>query len=254
MLASSLLRDTLPGLPAPSRTPIWNELDTPIQIVRMLRSPGFRDEHDACDAPVVLLIPGLGAGGRSLSALSGWLRRRGYRTMVAPTGITIDCSQRLLDRIAPVLLDAHRASGSRIAIVGQSRGGALARALAVRHADVVSGIVCLGSPLDKLLRVHPALWATVAGLGAIGRAGAPGFLSINCWARECCTGYRAASTGPFPPEVGFVSVFSRRDGLVDWRGCLDENARHVEVRSSHFGMGFDPDVFRVVDSALRAFA
>jgi triacylglycerol lipase len=47
-----------------------------------------------------------------------------------------------------------------------------------------------------------------------------------------------------------VSSFSRSDGIVDWRACLDDAAEHVEVRSSHTEMGVNADVFRVVADAL----
>ena len=37
--------------------------------------------------------------------------------------------------------------GERVVLIGQSRGGALARALAVRHPELVCGLVMLGSPV-----------------------------------------------------------------------------------------------------------
>jgi hypothetical protein len=52
--------------------------------------------------------------------------------------------------------------------------------------------------------------------------------------------------------VGFVSVYSRSDGIVDWRACLDPAAQHVEVAASHIGMAVNPDVYRVLAEALDA--
>jgi triacylglycerol lipase len=51
--------------------------------------------------------------------------------------------------------------------------------------------------------------------------------------------------------VDFTAVYSRRDGIVDWRACVDPLATGVEVRSSHVGMAVDPDVLRVVRRAVR---
>jgi hypothetical protein len=48
-------------------------------------------------------------------------------------------------------------------------------------------------------------------------------------------------------------IFSRRDGIVAWEACLDRvspNVEHVEVRSTHIGMGVDPDVWAVVAQRL----
>jgi hypothetical protein len=55
---------------------------------------------------------------------------------------------------------------------------------------------------------------------------------------------------PFPDGVRFVSLYSRSDGIVDWRTCLDPAAQLVEVRGSHVGMAVNRSVFRAVGAAL----
>ena len=48
-------------------------------------------------------------------------------------------------------------------------------------------------------------------------------------------------------------VFSRRDGIVSWEACIDRSspyAEHVEVFSTHLGMGVDPDVWAVTADRL----
>ena len=47
-----------------------------------------------------------------------------------------------------------------------------------------------------------------------------------------------------------MAVYSRSDGIVDWRSCLDPAAEHVEVRSSHCGMSVNAAVYEVVRRAL----
>ena len=54
-----------------------------------------------------------------------------------------------------------------------------------------------------------------------------------------------------PPGVGFTSIWSRRDGIVDWRACLDPLAESVEVTTSHIGMAVDPRVIDHVVATLR---
>ena len=58
---------------------------------------------------------------------------------------------------------------------------------------------------------------------------------------------------PLPPSVGYLCVYSRSDGIVDWRACLDEGAEHLEVRSSHCGMSLNPDAYRATARALQSF-
>lgn len=53
-----------------------------------------------------------------------------------------------------------------------------------------------------------------------------------------------------PPELGFTAIFSKRDGIVDWRACIDPEARQIEVQASHVGMALDPRVIDAVTEAL----
>jgi hypothetical protein len=76
----------------------------------------------------------------------------------------------------------------------------------------------------------------------------------SCLRGECCKGFRDALRGPFPEDVGYISVYSRSDGIVDWRSCLDPYAdEHVEVHASHCGMGVNAQAFLAVAEALDRF-
>jgi hypothetical protein len=55
---------------------------------------------------------------------------------------------------------------------------------------------------------------------------------------------------PLSEETPYYSVYSRRDGILDWRACLDPAAELVQVSTSHCGMALDPAVFEVVTDAL----
>ena len=58
-----------------------------------------------------------------------------------------------------------------------------------------------------------------------------------------------------PIAVPLTVVFSRRDGVVAWQACIDRatpGVEHVEVSSTHIGMGVDPDVWAVVAERLAA--
>ncbi len=54
-----------------------------------------------------------------------------------------------------------------------------------------------------------------------------------------------------PTDVGFTAIYSKRDGIVDWRACVDPEAHPVEVTASHVGMALDPRVIDEVTAALR---
>jgi hypothetical protein len=54
-------------------------------------------------------------------------------------------------------------------------------------------------------------------------------------------------------DAPLTVVFSRSDAVVGWRAAIDRynpHARHVEVRSSHIGLGTNPAVYRVIARTL----
>ena len=131
-------------------------------------------------------------------------------------------------------------------VIGQSRGGVFAKALGADRPDLVAGVVTLGSPLRSQLAVHPVVLAQIGMVGMVGAFAGGHALSWRCLRGECCERFRAALRDPFPPEVGFVSLYSRSDGVVDWRACLDRDAQCVEVDASHIGMSLNAEAYRAI--------
>ena len=249
------LTNPLPGLTLPALTPLWNEVGIGVEAANLLRSRVFRGEGVMRgDGRGVLLIPGFLAGDGSLATMTGWLRRCGYQTSRAGMRSNVDCSARSIDRLAERLHALAARTGGPVAIVGQSRGGTLARVLAVKYPDVVSGVVGLGAPFTLQLRVHPLVYAHVLAVGVAGTARIPGMLSTNCLTGDCCRDFRDAMVAPMPAGVPLIAVYSKRDGIVDWHACLDPCATAVEVRASHCGMAVDAATYRAVANALGDFA
>jgi len=138
-------------------------------------------------------------------------------------------------------------------IVGHSRGGILAKALAAARPDLVAGIVTLGSPTVATRRI--ARRPDTMAVGAMVRSGhLPNLLSWRCLSGTCGTRFRRKLTGPFPKSVGYVSIYSRSDAIAPWRGCRHPAARHVEVRATHLGLAYNQDAYRAVARALAGFA
>lgn len=237
-----------------SLPPLWREGRLGLEVASLLRDPVWSGEgvRDARGQPV-LLIPGFLAGDGSLGLLTNWLRRTGHHTSRAGVRLNVDCSGSLLERIEQRAEALAERQDARVAVVGQSRGGSLARALARRRPDIVSGVVALGSPLTSQLAIHPVVKAQVYAVGVLGTIGAPGLFGHSCLNGECCETFREDLAGKFPREVGFLSIHSKSDGIVDWRACLDPAARQVEIHSSHVGMSANPAAYREIGSALARF-
>jgi pimeloyl-ACP methyl ester carboxylesterase len=233
--------------------PIWREGRIALEHAALRRDPVLDGEGvPRGDGGPVLLVPGFLAGDPSMATMAGWLKRLGYRPCRAQMRVNVDCTARGLERLETSLASLAEEHGRKVTIVGQSRGGTMARLLAVRRPDLVEQIVTLGSPLTNQLAIHPVVRAQATALGVLGTLGVPGLFRYGCLYGDCCAEVREQATGPFPEDVGFVSVYSRSDGIVDWRSCLDPAADHVEVSASHIGMAVNAQVFRAVAGALAA--
>ncbi len=242
-------------VPGKSRPPLWREARFGLEAAALLRDPVLRGEglRDGRGRPV-LLIPGFLAGDRSLALMSDWLRRGGYRPSRAGMRANVACSGAAHERLEQRLERTVAEQGQRAVVIGQSRGGGMAKVLAARRPDLVCGLVTLGSPHLDPFAVHPLVRLQVEALSSLGSLGAPGLFKRACLEGDCCASFWEALAAPLPAGVGFVAVYSRSDGVVDWRACLDPCAdEHVEVGASHCGMAVSPAAWRAVAAALSRF-
>jgi pimeloyl-ACP methyl ester carboxylesterase len=212
--------------------------------------PSYAEDRGQADVDPVVLVPGFLAGDATLSALARALRAQGHRTYRSGIHANVDCTARAQIQLERRLEAVAQRRGRRVTVVGHSLGGLLARGLAVRRPDLVAGIVTLGSPMLAPGAHHAVLGRSLDTLVRLSRVGVPGVMARECIAGACARSSFEASRLPLPPEVSFTAVYSRRDGIVDWRACVDPLATAVEVRSSHVGMVVDPAAIRAVCEAV----
>lgn len=191
------------------------------------------------DQPV-LLIPGFLAGDATLRPMAARLRAAGYRTYRSRIHANVRCAQTTGEALEERLEAIVQRWERPVAVVGHSLGGLLAKALAHRRPDLVAGIVTLGSPLLAPGAVHPVLAFDLMLLGRLQRWGLGGdLMGDDCTSGDCARTSWTELSAPTHDGCVFTSIYSRRDGIVDWRACLDPAASHVEVRCSHVGMAVD---------------
>jgi pimeloyl-ACP methyl ester carboxylesterase len=198
----------------------------------------------------VVLVPGFMAGDSTLALMARHLRGAGFRTyrstMHANVGCTQAASETLERRIETIAIKRER----KVSIVGHSLGGLLARGIAARRPDLVESIVTLGSPILAPGAAHSLLLLDLALIVKLRKAGFGGMMGEDCTSGECAQLSWDQARTPLPDGFDFTSVFSRRDGIIDWHSCLDSQARTVEVSTSHLGMALDPVVLDIVTDAL----
>ncbi len=234
----------------PELAPLWGELRYSAELALLLSDRRLRSPRRRADASPVLLIPGFMAGDASLLVMREWLRRRGHRVAMSGIRANVDCSERTVTRLREQLVELVEECGRSAVLIGQSRGGTIARSLAVREPARVSTLVMLGSPVRNGLAVSGHVLRTATLVARLGDLRVPGLFSRRCHDGECCADFREDLRAPLHDDVAVVSVHSRTDAIVDWRACLDPHGEQVEVDSSHCGMSVHPAVYRVLDRVL----
>jgi pimeloyl-ACP methyl ester carboxylesterase len=197
-----------------------------------------------------LLVPGFLSGDFALAPMSDELRRRGHWTTKSGVAPNIGCTRDLADALEARLELAVERTGHKVAIVGWSRGGTLAKIVTVRRPELVAGLVTLGTPNTDPLAVNVTLAAQLQILVRLSAWGFPGVLGEDCLSGDCARQVRSWLDADFPTGIPYTSLFSLDDGVIDWRACLDPAAEHVEISATHMSMGAEPEVIDVVATLL----
>lgn len=202
------------------------------------------------DGRPVVLMPGFLAGDQTLAVLAAWLWRLGYRPRMCRMVANVDCSDRALERVERTVDSLHRRHGGRVALIGHSRGGHFARALAARRPERVSHAISLGADLQQMLGISTPTRHAVAAVRLAMRATRRA-RHDECLSGDCSCGFTRDYSKPFPVDrVRMTSIYSKGDGVVLWQGCLVPYADCVEVSGSHVGLIFNRKAYRAIAGAL----
>jgi dienelactone hydrolase len=189
------------------------------------------------DGHPVLALPGFLASDLSMAPMRRYLSELGYDAHAWRMGRNTGGISRMRAALRDRLAEIHRSSGRKVSIVGWSLGGVYARDLALQAPEMVRYVVTLGSPFANDVRATNAtrLYEALSGEGI-----------------EDNSELRQAISGDLP--VPTTSIYSRTDGIVNWRTCLlrpSETAENIEVRlASHVGLGVNPAALWAVADRL----
>ncbi|MFI9450648.1 esterase/lipase family protein [Amycolatopsis sp. NPDC052450] len=224
-----------------------------LEVPRLRRHRVWRDvDPDQGRGLGVLLVPGFGFSDASLVLTATWLRERGYRPAGARIGLNIGCTSDLVKRIERRLEEHAEATGGRVVLFGQSRGGGLARLVAVRRPDLVRGLITLASPVLDPLGAHPKVLRIARFMARLSQVGLPGLLTEDCLTGSCFD--RSKKDLVAALQVPAVAVYSPEDAIAPGHLCQDPYAECVEVRTTHTGMALSPDLYTELAPRLAAWA
>lgn len=226
------------NLPAPSTPLLLLETRLGLEIASLaLAYPRLRRTLPRGSGQPVLVIPGFGMSDRTIAPLLAALRHLGYAAHGWGLGRNLGMRRGVKEQLATRLRELHEQHELAVTLVGWSLGGVFARELARHQAQYVRRVVTLGSPING----HPDANNMVT-LFRLANRGQPVKTDLDGFARRIV-----------PPPVPCTAVYTKTDGIVAWRACLEDpapNTENVEVRGSHLGLPFNPQVLRVIVERL----
>ncbi len=201
------------------------------------------------DGSAVILVPGFLGTDYYMAELYFWLWRVGYNPYKSNIGWNANCLDKLGKRLVETVERANDRTGKPVHLIGHSLGGILSRSAATLKPESVASVITLGSPF-RGIKSHP--WVLEMGKQVRKRI----VLENPVEQPECFTGFCncetiKAWTSPFPKEVKQTAVFTKTDGIVDWKVCQDGNSDNdFEVSGTHIGLVFNPQVYRIIGKRL----
>ncbi len=231
--------------------PLWREALLGIDWISLRMSPVFRGIGvPTGDGSAVIVVPGFLGSDQYLGDMHAWLRRVGYTPYLSGIGRNAECPEVLSNRLHETIKRARRETGRKVHLIGHSLGGVISRGAAVRWKRQIASVTTMASPF-RGVTVHPFCLQTAAAVrGRIRqRRNGPKVLP-ECYTGNCTCGFLTALRSDFPSSIPKQAIYTKTDGVVDWRFCIDEEDSDVEVRGTHVGLAFNPQVFRAVGDFL----
>lgn len=228
----------IPSAERPTRLATMLEVRAPLEWASLLlRAPQLASAPRGDGRPV-MLIPGYRADEKSMRPLGRYLRYLGYDVYDWGLGRNRGNVEGDIRRVGERTRQIHdQRDDAPLTLIGWSLGGVAAREVARLFEPYVREVITMGTPIiggPKYTLVADR-FAKIAGL------------DLDKFEIEV---HERNSIGIKQPVT---SIYSKSDGVVGWQACIDvynEQARNIEVNSSHFGLGANARVWRLIAEQL----
>ena len=186
----------------------------------------------------VLVLPGFYSPDSATRRCRSHLRGHGYHPHGWRMGRNFGLTDEIIDGVLARFDEVQARHDERISVVGWSFGGLLARWLGHQRSERVRQVICLGSPYrveGEHTRTTPLFERAVRTHGFSTRA------------------FEVVDTLREPLPVPVTAIYSKTDGMVNWRGCTigeTEDGENIAVPSSHVGLVSNPLSLAVLTDRL----
>jgi len=267
---SSIKKVPAPSAP-PSKLAMLGEIRALVNIASMPISLGESvfTKSEGEDCLPIILFPGFASDERYMKPLERYLKNLAYE--VEGWGLGLNLAGSDLDHTLEDISDAwdiepydgynpndykgeagvpyladkavervrQRAEelGGRVILIGWSLGGYLAREVARDLPDIVSHVITLGAPI----------------IGGPKYTTAAQFFKLKGFNLDWIES-ESSKRDRKPIQQPITAIYSKSDAVVDWRAAVDKispNVSHIEIKSSHLGMGFNRKVWLLIRKQLQ---
>jgi pimeloyl-ACP methyl ester carboxylesterase len=199
------------------------------------------------------VIPGFLKSDAYLTPLHSWLARIGYRSYFSGIDENAECPNLLIESpLRDSIARAFEETGRKLHLVGHSLGGVIARALAALNPEKIASVITLASPFRGTVAHRMVLSAAEEVRKRILEEHGDGVLP-GCYTGRCTCSFVESLRRPLPDSVMETAIYTRSDGIVDWRYCRTEDPKtDFEVPGTHLGLVFNSDAYQVIAKRLAA--
>lgn len=205
-------------------------------VAQVLMAPPPFPEGAACGSgEPLIVIPGFLSPDMTTARLREFLTRQQFLAQPWTCGLNIGPMPRVIAEVERQVREMADATGKPVSLVGISLGGTIAREVAKSCIGPIAQVITLVSPIHLPVTTPLAPLAEAASL---------------LWDMEELDALRAIAE---PPPVPLTALFSRDDGVIDWRASVPTGAAMVEVvevSGPHMTISSNPEVQRIVAQRL----
>ncbi len=232
-----------------ARVPIWREAGLIAEWLQLKTSPVLVGQNiPRGNGSAVITIPGFLCSDLYTANLTNWLQRRGYRAYPSGLARNDDCLEKSLRQVVSAIETAATETNGKVHLIGHSLGGVIARIAAFQRPELVTSVLTLASPFRGIRAHSYILW-----LGGRVRRRIQNEAAPNCFTGFCPCPSVIALQKELPTSVRQCAIYTKADGIVDWRACIHDDPLHnAEVFGTHSGLVFNRQVYQFIGQWLAA--
>ena len=223
----------------PSLLSSLREMGTPLEFLKFPLMTASLFSAPRGDGRRIVLLPGFTSPELAMQPLTTYLSFLGYDASTWGLGFNGGDVDGLTEKFGVGIEKMANQNDEPVTLIGWSLGGVIARETARLFSDSVREIITMGSPL----------------------IGGPKYTSVGA----IYSRLNSLDEDAFEQEIHernllglkqpITAIYSKSDGVVGWKAAIDvynDQTNHIEVRSTHFGLGVNSKVWRIVADTLAA--